>query len=275
MSEAPPNAYRIHPPLADPVPVIVSIPHAGTRVPLGVRTAFASPAMAELPMTDWHVDRLYGFLPRLGVTVIEAVWSRFVVDLNRPPSPRPLYPGRFETGVIPETTFTGEPIFRQLPSPDETAALIRDYHQPYHEALASLLGACRERFGRAILVDAHSVVSGANRVHPPLAADIYLGDRDGASCGGWLRNLVAGKFASLGYKVALNSPYKGGYITSHYGGGDGVEALQIEMAQRVYMDEEDPVGGPEHPRFGPVSRDLESVFRALIGCLQDEAGEAV
>ncbi len=272
MKSATPPAYRIRQPEGDPVPVIVSIPHAGTRVPAEVRAAFASPAIAALPMTDWHVDRLYEFLPRLGVTVIQAVWSRFVVDLNRPPRPRPLYPGRFETGVIPETTFTGEPIFRQTPSPEKTAELIRQYYQPYHEALAGLLGACQARFGRAVLVDAHSVISHANRVHPALEEDIYLGDRDGDSCGPWLRGLVSAEFAGLGYAVAVNSPYKGGYITSHYGAGEGVEALQIEMAQRVYMHEDDPAGGPGHPRFRQVSADLERVFHALIRGLQTDEG---
>ena len=267
MTVASGDVFRVIPPVVTPVPVVVSIPHAGVLVPDDVAAAFAGPAIAALPMTDWHVDRLYSFLPRKGVTIIQALWSRFVVDLNRPPEARPLYPGRFETGVIPLTTFTGEPVFSNPPSPDEQRARIKRFHAPYHAALAGLLADCRERHGRAVLVDAHSVAPSANQLHGALGHEIYLGDRDGTSCGPWLTRTVNEAFRAAGYAVSLNDPYKGGYITAHYGALAGVDALQIEMAQRVYMDEADPAGGPDNPRFGRVSAQLADVFESLLGQL--------
>ena len=63
--------------------------------------------------------------------------------------------------------------------------------------------------------------------------------------------------------MSLNDPYKGGYITDHYGGLDGVEAIQIEMCQRVYMDESMPEQGPRHPRFGVAKLALRRAFTAL------------
>ena len=261
--EVPP--FVLEPPRARAIPMVVSIPHTGTWLPEATRARLASPAMQAQPMTDWHLHRLYDFVPELGASLLHATVSRFVVDLNRPPQPRPLYPGRFETGLVPLQTFQGEAVFREPPGAEEIEALRLRWHAPYHERLQSLLDTARESCGRVVLVDAHSVASGPNRLHGALEQQIYLGDRDGASCGPWLRELLHEAFSTEGLAVALNAPYKGGYITDHYGRQDGVEAIQIEMTQRVYMDEDDSPGGPEHPRFDSTRQ----MLRRVLGRLAD------
>lgn len=250
-------------PAAPPVPLVVSIPHTGTWLPEEVRARLASPAMHAQPMTDWHLHRLYDFLPALGAATIFATVSRFVIDLNRPPQPRALYPGRFETGLVPLETFQGEPVFSAPPDAALIETLRRAWHAPYHARLQALLDETKARFGRVVLVDAHSVASAPNRLHGALQDEIYLGDRDGATCGAWLRELLQEEFTAAGLGVAVNAPYKGGYITDHYGRQDGVEAIQIEMAQRVYMDESDPPGGPDHPRFATARQQLRRVLARL------------
>ena len=264
---APMAPYGLRPPTTAPVPLVVSIPHTGTWLPEEVRASLASPAMQAQPMTDWHLHELYDFLPSLGATTIFATVSRFVVDLNRPPQPRPLYPGRFETGLVPLETFQGESVFRAPPGPDLIEARRRDWHAPYHARLQSLLDEARAQFGRVVLVDAHSVASAANQLHGELERHIYLGDRDGATCGPWLRQALHAGFTAEGLAVAVNAPYKGGYITDFYGRQDGVEAIQVEMAQRVYMDEADPAGGPAHPRFAATRQQLQRVLGRLAAAL--------
>jgi len=250
-------------PTAAPVPLVVSIPHTGTWLPEEVGARLASPAMHAQPMTDWHLHRLYDFLPALGAATIFATVSRFVVDLNRPPQPRALYPGRFETGLVPLETFQGEPVFSAPPDAEQVETLRRAWHAPYHARLQALLDETKARFGRVVLVDAHSVASAPNRLHGALRDEIYLGDRDGATCGAWLRELLQHEFSAAGFGVAVNAPYKGGYITDHYGRQQGVEAIQIEMAQRVYMDESDPPGGPDHARFATAQRQLRGALARL------------
>ena len=224
----------------------------------------AGPAMAALPMTDWHLHELYDFLPGLGITTIHAVYSRFVVDLNRGPKSAPLYPGRFETGLVPLETFHGEAVFREPPDPGEIERRRQLYHAPYHAELLRRLMDLRRRFGHAVLIDAHSVASAANRLHDALTDDIYLGDRDGLSCGDWLRDALAEGFGRQGLSVAINHPYKGGFITDHYGRLEDVEAIQIEMCQRVYMDEGQPSDALAHPRFETTRRLLRDVFAGLL-----------
>lgn len=258
------------PPTAPAVPVVVSIPHTGTHLPPAIARRLASERMRGQPMTDWHLHLLYDFLPSLGVHTLHATWSRFVADLNRAPEDRPLYPGRFETGLVPRQTFDGETVWAEPPGPDEVAEWRTRWHAPYHARLRELLDTLVARHGRVVLIDAHSVASHANRVHGALVEDIFLGDRDGTSCRPWLMSLMDEAFRAQGRAVARNRPYKGGYITDHYGRLPGVEALQIEMAQRVYMDESDPAGGPAHPRFAAARAGLLRVFTTLTESLRHE-----
>ncbi|MDH3645167.1 MAG: N-formylglutamate amidohydrolase [Gammaproteobacteria bacterium] len=249
-------------PRGEPIPIIVSIPHNGTELPESVAERFASPAMLELPMTDWHLHRLYDFLPELGIATIHARFSRLVVDLNRSPDGQALYPGRFETALVATETFDGKRIFKEPPDPQTIEALRLEYHEPYHKRLSELLHATIDRCGRVILIDAHSVASRANRVHPALLHDIYLGDRDGSSCGPWLTTTVHDEFVATGMQVQRNDPYKGGYTTYHYGQWPNVDALQIEMCQRLYMDEDQPEAFVEES-WELMKKSLVTVFATL------------
>jgi N-formylglutamate deformylase len=261
MTEA---SYVVRAAEGEALPLVVSIPHTGTRVPEAISANFASEAMHGLPNTDWHLHRLYEFLPRLGVSSIHAVYSRLVVDLNRPPKPRPLYPGRVETGLVPSRTFQGEQVWITPPDEAEIARRRDRYHRPYHEQLGRLLEETRQRFGRAVLIDAHSIASAPSRINDELEEDVYLGDRDGETCGEWLIGELETGFREAGLRVVRNYPFKGGYITDHYGRMDNVEAVQIEMTQRVYMNETDPEGGPEHPRFEQAQLLLEAVIGRVL-----------
>lgn len=245
---------------AEELPVVVSMPHTGVAVPSAIAENFAGDRIAALPMSDWHLHRLYDFLPALGIATIHAHYSRFVVDLNRPPKPRSLYPGRFETGLVATETFHGEPIWKANPSGEIIEQRRLEFHQPYHRQLARMLAEKISRFGRVYLIDAHSIASMANQLHDELVHEIYLGNRDGQSCRPAMMAFFAGEFSKAGLAVCRNDPYKGGYITDHYGQLPAVQALQIEMCQRVYMDEADPAGGPDHANFNAMKQKLRDVF---------------
>lgn len=262
------ESFVVRPATADRVPLVVSIPHTGTFCPEDIRARLASDTMRALPMTDWHLHSLYDFLPELGVTTIHATWSRFVADLNRPPEGGALYPGRFETGIVARETFWGDTVWNQPPEDAEIEQWKQLVHAPYHAKLRSLLEETVARFGHAVLIDAHSVASRANRLHSELEDDIYLGNRDETTCGPWLVNEVQAAMEEAGLRVVRNWPYKGGYITAHYGTLPNVESLQIEMAQRVYMDEDNPATAVGSPRFNQAKALLENVFGKITAAVR-------
>jgi N-formylglutamate deformylase len=269
--DPPPFVY--HAAIAEELPVLVSIPHTGLRMPPEVSRDLASDEMRAGAMADWHLDSLYAFLPRLGIDLIHAVYHRFVIDLNRPPEQKPLYPGRFETTLVPLETFQGETVYAHPPSAAEVTRRLAVYHTPYHQALRRRLDEKVAKFGHCYLIDAHSVESRASRLHGTLVEDVFLGDRDGTTCDRWFTDLVEGSLVRRGLKVSRNAPYKGGYITAHYGNDDTVQSLQIEMCQRLYMTEGEPGTAVGSPQFTKMQRLLCAVFGDLADAVA--AGQCV
>lgn len=117
-------------------PLLVSLPHDGSALPEGLAGRLTDSAR-RVPDTDWHVSRLYDFARELGASVLVPYYSRYVVDLNRPPDDTSLYPGQNTTGLCPVTQFSGEPVYRPGREPDaaEIAARVERYWRPYHATL--------------------------------------------------------------------------------------------------------------------------------------------
>jgi len=249
-------------------PLILSIPHTGTEVPPPISRRFSCSEVAALPDTDWHLHRLYAFASELGAKTIFARFSRYVVDLNRPRDGHALYPGRDETGVVPTSTFESLPIYRpgEEPSRDETEERLEQYYRPYHERLAQEIAARRERFGVALLFDAHSIVSEVPRLFSGTLPGLMLGDVEGTSADPEIARAVLSVHENSGVSFRKNDPFKGGTITRLYGRpGEGVHALQLEMSQRLYMDEGPPFAYREDraERLVPVLRaSLEAFLKA-------------
>ena len=262
--------FEIRRPTVDAIPLVASMPHTGTYIPEDIAARLANDRMRALPMTDWHLHHLYDFLPDYGATTIHATWSRFVADLNRPPKPQALYPGRFETGIVAQETFWGDVVWHEPPSEEEIAGWREQVHAPYHAQLQQLLDDAIARFGRVVLLDLHSVASRASKLHGELENDIYLGNRDESTCGEWLTGLVQRSLEDGGLRVVRNHPYKGGYITSSYGAQENVEALQIEMCQRVYMDEDDAATAVGSERFTRARSLLEEVLATVTRGVGEE-----
>jgi N-formylglutamate amidohydrolase len=249
-------------------PLLVSMPHLGTDLPPGFAARLSALAQA-LPDTDWHVDRLYDFAGALGASVLRARYSRYLIDLNRPPDDAPLYPGAAGTGLCPTTLFDGTALYRDgVPDTAETAERVRTYWQPYHDALARELERIRARFGFALLFDAHSIRSEVPRLFDGRLPDVNLGTGGGTSADEPLARALVGECGrQQAYDFVLNGRFKGGYITRRYGRPDEhVHAVQLELAQRTYMDEDPPFEFDEARANG-----VRPLLRAIVSRMLDWA----
>jgi N-formylglutamate deformylase len=248
-------------------PLLVSMPHPGTFLPEDIADRM-TPAALALPDTDWHLQRLYNFVEDLHATLIVATHSRYVIDLNRPPDDANLYPGQDTTRLCPVDTFAREPIYDagRAPDPGETQRRIEHYWLPYHTALESELLRLREQHGNVVLWDAHSIRSVVPRLFQGRLPHLNLGTAGGASCDETLaQSLLQAAQSDGGYSAVLNGRFKGGYITRHYGRpGEGVNAVQLELAQLTYMQENHPYAFSESRAalLRPLlARLLQSVLR--------------
>jgi N-formylglutamate deformylase len=240
-------------------PLLVSMPHTGTYVPdwLGPRLTRAAKA---LPDTDWHLEQLYSFVDELGASVLVATHSRYVVDLNRPPDNANLYPGQDTTGIVPVDTFHKAPLYLPgfAPSETEVRSRIDQYWKPYHAKLSGELMDLKKEHGYALLWDAHSILSEVPRFFAGKLADFNLGTADGRSCRPGVGEKLLERIS--GYTKVLNGRFKGGYITRTYGKpADNVHAVQLELAEVVYMEEQPPFRFREH-----LAKNIRPQLRALL-----------
>ena len=246
-------------------PVIVDVPHAGTCVPLAL-AARLTRAARPLPDTDWHVEKLYAIACDAGATLLCATHSRYVVDLNRDPAGMALYAGADNTEVCPTRTFANEPVHEEggAPAPAEVAERIATYFTPYHRTLVAEIERVRSRHGYAVLLDGHSIRSEVPRFFAGRLPDLNLGTADGASCAPSLQMEAARVLAGAeGFTHIVNGRFKGGWVTRRHGRpAEGVHALQLEVAERCYMDE-----APPYPWDAARAAPLSDLLRRLVAVL--------
>jgi N-formylglutamate amidohydrolase len=261
--------------------LVFASPHSGRDYPAELMAAAALDAAAIRRSEDAFVDELIASGPAYGASVITARYARAFIDVNR--EPYELDPAMFEDelpdfarartarvaaglGSIARVVGEGQEIYRRKLTFAEARRRIEGAHQPYHRALAGLIEAVRDRHGRVALIDWHSMPSAASGLNGPYdrprrGCDIVLGDRFGSACAPELTRLAERQLEAMGYRVARNAPYAGGYTTEFYGRpGEGVHALQIEINRAVYLDEATltPTVG-----FARLKRDIERLGRIL------------
>ena len=249
-------------------PLLISFPHSGTDAPADLTARWTKAALA-LPDTDWHVPKLYAFAKELGAWTLEAHFSRYVVDLNRPPDDSSLYPGQAGTGVVPIQTFSREPIYREgaEPIPGEIDERIRRYWHPYHAALRRALDQIRETYGTAVLYDAHSIRSQVPMLFAGRLAELNLGTAHGQSCAPGWSELLQSQLAAGPELLIVDGRFVGGYITRHYGQPDAhVHAIQMEIAQDAYMVEAPPYAWDAERARALASR-LARALQSLVSAL--------
>jgi len=223
-------------------PVILAIPHAGIEIPGDIEKSLNETGQA-LADTDWHVDRLYeGLAP--DATIMRATFHRYVIDANRDPSGESLYPGQNTTGLCPVTDFDGAPIYREGHEPvdAEIQRRQRTFHAPYHGALAAEIERVRALHGVAVLYDCHSIRSRIPFLFDGALPDCNIGTNSGASCAPEIARAVAEICNNAeGFSSVVNGRFKGGWTTRHYGQpAQRVHAIQMELAQSTYMEEQAP-----------------------------------
>ncbi|XQW84997.1 N-formylglutamate deformylase [Thalassotalea piscium] len=221
------------------VPLLISMPHNGQLIPDNIAVNMTDKAKM-VPDTDWYKDRLYDFANALGAYILIPHYSRYVIDLNRDPQGVDLYPGANSTELCPTSTFDLSPIYQagKSPSQNDIEERINTYWQPYHQAIKTTLAEIKQQHSRAVLLEAHSILSTVPRFFEGQLPDFNFGTANGKSCSQALLAEIT-QLDLAPYTMVTNGRFKGGYITRAYGDPtNNIHAIQLELSQRTYLDEQ-------------------------------------
>jgi N-formylglutamate amidohydrolase len=245
-------------PAGPTAPVVACLPHGGLAYPDELTSALT--VRPEILWSDWLTIQLYEFLPGLGITTIATDFSRFVADVNRDPGGE--QHGGFSTSVVAARMPNGRPIYARPLTAGEIGHRIMLAHEPFHLALDDAVRRLLARFPRVILLDLHSFGAG-------LDGDVILGDRHGSTCGRAALGLVAGALEAAGLDVRRNQRFTGGWTVRRFAARERVDAIQVELNQRRYLD-------LEHRRYpqAPPLGDFGATQRLLRAVMAEIAGRA-
>jgi N-formylglutamate amidohydrolase len=240
--------FAVAGPAVQRIPFVFASPHSGRLYPARFLAQSRLSGASLRRSEDAFTDELFGGVVELGAPLLAARFPRAYVDANREPAE--LDPAMFDgplpvaadassprvqagLGVIPRIVRDGADIYRGKLDPAEAPPRLARLHRPYHEALDRLVQETRQTFGAAIVIDCHSMPSAA------ASPDIVLGDRYGTAAAYAVMRRAEQAFQQLGFSVARNVPYAGGYTTHVHGRpAQGVHALQVEINRALYLDEE-------------------------------------
>jgi N-formylglutamate amidohydrolase len=245
--------FRIRAGAEQTAPFVFNSPHSGSFYPPRFLSMIRLDRSAIRRSEDCFVDELFAGAVTLGAPMLCANFPRAYLDVNREPwelDPRmfaealpafanirsPRVAGGL--GTVPKLVGEGLDIYPGRLPLTEATERVEAIYKPYHDCLKTLLARTHAQFGFSILIDCHSMPASVRVGEAGMRPDFIIGDRFGASASAVLTEHAIGVLMSMGYSVAHNKPYAGGFITEHYGRpARGLHALQIEVNRGLYMNE--------------------------------------
>ena len=238
--------YRIVLPQAEKTGILLSIPHCGIEFPKEIKDNYKTDLIQHPDDTDSYLEKLYDFASSMGITVIQAVYSRWVIDLNRTPENSSLYSdGRIITSLCPTTNFFGDKIYTDQslePTSSEVEIRLNKYYYPYHNKIDEILVELKDEFKNVILWDAHSIRRKVETIQKEPFPDLILGNNDKKTASEKIIKAALATLKDSSFEVYHNHPFKGGYITRSKGKPTkNIHSLQLEMAKDLYMSNNETV----------------------------------
>lgn len=264
------NPYFIARPNTPALPLVFDSPHSGTTYPadFGYACDFLKLQEAE----DRFVDELFSAAPAHGAPLLCATFPRSYIDANRPeddidpallssPWPKNYTPSSRALagiGLVRRLVQPGLPVYDGLLSPADIQHRIDTYYRPYHAALKNLLDESVAAYGQVWHINCHSMP--ARNLFPSYigrTADFVLGDRDGTTCDIHFVHAMRDFLKGLGYRVAINDPYKGVELVRAYSNpAAGRHSIQVEVSRALYLNE--PTGEKSRG-FGGLKENMDAL----------------
>jgi N-formylglutamate deformylase len=248
-----PARYTILRPIGAELPLVFDSPHSGHIYPADFDHVCSLDVLRRAE--DNEVENLFGDVTKAGASLLTALFPRTYIDVNRAEDdidteilserwPGPLNPTSRSyagIGLIRRLVKPGTPVYDRTLGVAEIKGRIDGYYRPYHAALKSLLDDAHYRFGQVWHINCHSMPSSSAALTNGvlnMQPDFVLGDRDGTSCDLDFTHMIRNALRDMGYRVAINNPYKGVELVRRSANpAEGRNSIQIEVSKSLYWDE--------------------------------------
>ncbi len=245
------------------LPLFLHLPHASSVIPEGCRGAFLvgaeELAVEQLRLEDRYTDELFGAGWPAAQTW-KAPVSRLVVDVERSRSADQEPCAAVGMGAVYVRGTRGQALRR--PDPERREVLLETYYDPHHRACEAATAQALARWGRCVVLDAHSYPLGPLPTQRPDAPrpEIGLGT-DALHTPPALRELARVYFAGHGLEVGVDVPFSGTFVPTRFWRSDPrVRSLMVEVRRDLYMDQST---GAKNAGFARL-QGLLSGFRAVL-----------
>ncbi len=210
------------------LPLLLSVPHAGLRVPAEVADLCQLTASEIADDGDGGAAEIYALEPDVAAFVTTDI-ARAIVDLNRAED------DRRQDGVVKTHTCWNIPVYRTFPSPAQIEALLASHYRPYHAQLTQCANA-----GVRLAVDCHTMAASGPPVGPDpgvVRPHVCLSNADGTCSDAWMAALLRCFTREFGPHVTVNTPFKGGHITRTHAAE--MPWVQLELSRAPFLPDAD------------------------------------
>lgn len=243
------------------LPLVVSVPCAGTAIPDEVVACMSTPYALKHAGGE-RLAWLVAFASRLGASVIQARISPNVIDLD--------HPDGVDSLCVANSTRLGEPSKPSDAAVDHSEYLRRvdSYWKSYHQALDGELQRLRWRFGQVVLWSAHSMECHPAGARVRTMPDLCFGTANGESCDSRLMAELLRLTATGHFSILLNQCIREGYATQRYGKPSlGIQVVQLGLSQKLSLGEAASTGGVQG-HSPPIEKMLSSLMGGAIAFVQ-------
>ena len=208
------------------LPLLVSVPHAGIEIPELIAPYLIISEEEIVRDGDEQAAEIYWPLEDAVAAFVTTRVARIAVDMNRTED------DRRPDGVVKTHSCWEVPVYREFPPNDVIEQLLSRYYRPYHAELTARAGR-----GVRLGVDCHTMAA----VGPPIGPDpgetrpaACLSNGDGTCPQDWIESLARCFQDALGHPVAINHPFRGGYITRSHAAE--MPWVQLELSRGDFLN---------------------------------------
>jgi formiminoglutamase len=207
------------------LPLLISVPHAGLTVPPIVVPYCTLTHHQIVEDGDEGATEVYHGLRDDVAAFVATPIARAILDVNRAED------DRSPDGVVKTHTCWNVPVYHQSPPEDVVHALLDEHYHPYHRLLRE---AATQHV--ALGVDCHTMAAKGPPIGPCPGTPrprVCLSNGQGTCPQDWIESLAGCVARAFKYDVAINDPFKGGYIIHAH--AQELPWVQLELTRAPFL----------------------------------------